>query len=142
MSSSSVVSWLYEDEDPFDNIDGQEELHELYNQIFPSNTNCPLEVYINKEGDVPICMEYNSNWEDSFFAEFGSTSHSLNQDDQEDPDDGEQFDLEPPPLKKKTRFQDAISSLEDVQSFLDYKGFSDEATKIPLSVNTPTYLHC
>ena len=32
-----------------------------------------------------------------------------------------------------TRFEDAISSLEDVQSFLDYKGFSDEATKIASS---------
>ena len=67
-SSSSLVSRLYEDEDPFDNIDGQEELHELSNQISPSNTNCPLELYINGEGDVPICMEYDSNWEGASFA--------------------------------------------------------------------------
>ena len=140
-SSSSVVSRLYEDEDPFDDIEAQEELHELYDQISPSNTNCPVDEYINGEGDVPICMQYDDNWEESFFAELGSTSHSLDQDDQEDADDGEQFDLEPPP-PKITRFQEAISSLEDVQSFLDYKGFSDEATKITSSVNALTYLHC
>ena len=86
-------------------------------------------------------MQYGDDWEDSFFADLGSASHLLDQDDQEDPDDGEQFDLEPPP-PKITRFQDAISSLEDVQSFLDYKGFSEEATRIASSMNTLTYLHC
>ena len=86
-------------------------------------------------------MQHDDNWEESFFAELGSASHSLDQDDQENPDDGEQFDVEPPP-PKIIRFQDAISSLEDVQSFLDYKGFSEEATKITSSMNTLTYLHC
>ena len=140
-SSSSVVSQLYEDEDPVDDIEAQEELHELYDQISPSNTNYPVDKYINGEGDVLICMQYDDNWKESFFAEFGSTSHSLDHDDQEDADDGEQFDLEPPP-PKITMFQEAISSLEDVQVFLDYKGFSDEATKIISSVNALTHLHC
>ena len=137
-SSSSVVSRFYEDEDPFDDIEAQEELHD---QVPPSDTACPVAEYINGEDDVPICTQYDNNWEDSFFAELGSTSHSLDQDDQEDPDDGEQFDLEPPP-PKITKFQDAISSLEDVQSFLDYKGFSEEATRIASSMNALTYLHC
>ena len=96
-SSFSVVSRLYEDEDPFDDIEAEEELHDLYDQISPSDTNCPVEEYINGEGDVPICMQYGDDWEDSFFADLGSASHLLDQDDQEDPDDGEQFDLEPPP---------------------------------------------
>ena len=109
-SSPSVVSQLYEDEDPFNNIEAQEELHELYGQICSPNANCPVDKYINGEGDVPICMQYDDNWEESFFAELGSTSHSLDQDDQEN---GEQFDLEPPP-PKITRFQEAISSLEDI----------------------------
>ena len=96
-SSSSVVSRLYEDEDPFGNIEAQEELHELYDQISPSNTNCPVDEYINREGDVPICMQYDDNWEESFFAEIWATSHLhvLDQDNQEEADDGEQFDLEP-----------------------------------------------
>ena len=48
-------------------------------------------------------MQYDDNWEESFFAELGTTSHSLDQDDQEDADDGEQFDLKPH-LPKITRF--------------------------------------
>ena len=48
-----------------------------------------------------------------------------------------QFDLEPPP-PKITRFQDAISSLEEVQSFLD-RGFSEEAITIASSMNKLTY---
>ena len=71
-SSSSVVSRLYEDEDAFDDIEAQEELHGLYNHISPSNTNCPVDEYIIGEGDVPI---YDDNWEESFLAELGSTSH-------------------------------------------------------------------
>ena len=49
-----------------------------------------------------------------------------------------QFDLEPPP-PKITRFQDAISSLEEVQSFLDWRGFSEEAITIASSMNKLTY---
>ena len=71
---------------------------------------------------------------DNFFAELGSAS---DQDDQEVPDDGKQFDLELPP-PKITKFQDAISSLEDVQSFPDYKGFSEEAMRIASSMNALT----
>ena len=37
--------------------------------------------------------------------------------------------LEPPP-PKITRYQDAIASLEAVQTFLDSKGHSEEATRV------------
>ena len=76
-SSFFVVSRLYENEDTFHDIEAQEELHELYDQIPPSNTNCPVDEYINGEVDVPICMQYDDNWEESFFTELGSTSHLL-----------------------------------------------------------------
>ena len=49
--------------------------------------------------------------------------------------------IEPPP-PKITRFQDAISSLEEVQSFLDWRGFSEEAITIASSMNKLTYFHC
>ena len=38
-SGFSVVHRLYEDEDPFDDVEAQEELHELLDQISPSDTN-------------------------------------------------------------------------------------------------------
>ena len=119
-SGFSVVHRLYEDEDPFDDVEAQEELRELLDRISPSDTNCPVEEYIDGEGDVPTCMQYNNNWKDHFFANLGSSQSFSNSLVQEDPDDEEGlFDLEPPP-PKITRFQDTISSLEEVQSFLDW----------------------
>ena len=140
-SGFSVVHRLYEDEGSFDDVEAQEEFHELLDRISPSDTNCPVEEYIDGEGDVPTCMQYNNNWEDHFFANLGSSQAVSDSLVQEDPDDEGQFDLEPPP-PKITRFQDAISSLEEVQSFLDWRGFSEEAITIASSVNKLTYFHC
>ena len=52
----SVVSCSYEDEDPFDCVEAQEELHNLVDQISVSVTNYPVEEYINGEDYVPICI--------------------------------------------------------------------------------------
>ena len=77
-------------------------------------------------------MQYNNNWEDHFFANLGSSQAASDSLVQEDPDDEEgKFDLEPPP-PKITRFQDAISSLEEVQSFLDWRGFSEQTHVLSL----------
>ena len=130
------IDYNYEDEDPFDDVEAQEELHELLDRISPSDTNCPVEEYIDREGDVP------TNWEDHFFANLGSSQAVSDSLVQEDPDDEEgQFDLATPP-PKITRFQDAISSLEEVQSFLDWRGFSEEAITTASSMNKLTYFHC
>ena len=85
-------------------------------------------------------MQYDDDWEDHFFAELSSSQADSDALVQEDPEDEGQFDLEPPP-PKITRFQDAISSLEAVQCFLDNKGYSEEATTVASSMNRLTYLH-
>lgn len=134
-SSFSVVSRAYETEDPFDEVDAQEELRDLVDEI-PGN--CPVEEYIDGENDIPICMQYYDDWEERFFAELGSSQG----DSDNDPDEEEeQFDVEPPPTKI-TKFQDAISSLEAVQAFLDSKGYPEESTNISKAANKLTYLHC
>ena len=135
-SGFSVVHRLYEDEDPFDDVEAQEEVHELLDRISPSDTNCPVEFeeYIDGEGDVPTCKQYNNNWEDHFFANLGSSQAVSDSLVQQDPDDEErQFDLEPPPPK---------IALEEVQSFLDWRGFSEEAITIASSMNKLIYFHC
>ena len=38
--------------------------------------------------------------------------------------------------------EDAISSLEAVQCFLDNKGYSEEESTVASSMNKLTYLHC
>ena len=59
----------------------------------------------------------------------------------EDLDEEErQFDLEPPP-PKITRYQDAIASLEAVQTFLDSKGHSEEATRVASTMDRVAYFH-
>ena len=83
----SVVSHPYEDEDPFDDVEAQEELHDLVDQISPSETNCPMQEYINGEDDTPICMQYDDDWEDRFFAELGSSQADSDSPVQEDPDE-------------------------------------------------------
>ena len=86
-------------------------------------------------------MHYNNNWEDHFFANLGSSQSFSDSLVQEDPDDEEgQFDLEPPP-PKITRFQD-ILTIEEVQSFLDWRGFSEEAITIAPPMKKLTYFHC
>ena len=56
----------YEDEDPFVDLDGQDELQSLIDQISHSETSCDVDEYINGEDDVPVCMEYYNDWEDFF----------------------------------------------------------------------------
>ena len=47
---------------------------------------------------------------------------------------------EPPP-PKITRYQDAIASLEAVQTFLDSKGHSEEATRVASTMDRVAYFH-
>ena len=46
-TSFSVVSHSYEDADPFDDIEAEEELHDLVGELSLSECNCPVEEYIN-----------------------------------------------------------------------------------------------
>ena len=68
-SSFSVVSSAYETGDPFDEVEAQEELHDLVDQISLPETNCSVEEYINGEDDLPTCQQYDDDWEHQFFAE-------------------------------------------------------------------------
>ena len=137
--SFSIVTRSYEDEDPFDDLEAQEELCDLVGHIPDS---CTVDEYINGEKDVHICMQYDEDWESDFFSELLDSSHadSLAPDDPNEQEVEEQFDLEPPP-PKITRFEDAMSSLEDVQVFLDSKGFLEQATIITASMNELAHLH-
>ena len=46
-----------------------------------------------------------------------------------------------PPPPKVTRYQDAIASLEAVQTFLDSKGHSEEATRVASTMDRVAYFH-
>ena len=53
-SDFSVVGRQYEDEDPFVDLDGQDELQSLIDQISHSETCCDVDEYINGKDDVPV----------------------------------------------------------------------------------------
>ena len=86
-SSFSIVHLMYEVENPFDDLETREELHDIFDQISSYQTNCPVEKYINRENDGPTYMQYEDDWEDNFFTELGPSqvdSNSLIQEDFED----------------------------------------------------------
>ena len=104
----------------------------------PAETRCSVSEYMNGDDDLPTCSEQDDEtWEDEFFASIVSEQPPL---EREEPDDVT-FDLEPPPLKIKN-FGEAIHSLEDVQAFLDSKGYSDQATVIASAIDLVASLHC
>ena len=128
----------YEDEDPFVHLDGQDELQSLVDQISHTETCCEVDDYINGEDDMPVCMEYDNDWEDNFFAGLNLNSDTSLPEDpslQENPnEEEEEFDLEPPP-QKITKYQDAIAALED--SF-DSKGHFEGVTKLSSTMSILT----
>ena len=136
--TGSSLSRAYENEDPFDEV---EDLHSLIDQVSLPATGCPVEEYINGEDEVPTCVHYGDNWENSFFAELGSFQEDTDTVTQDPDEEEEHFDLEPPP-PKITRYQDAISSLEAVQIFLDSEGHAEEATRVASSMNRVAFLNC
>ena len=95
----SVSSRQYEDEDPFADLEAQEDLCSLGNQLPLTETCCSVEECIGGEGDVPVCIEYDNDWEDRFFANLNADSDSIAPEDTNEEED--EFDLEPPPTKIK-----------------------------------------
>ena len=51
------------------------------------------------------------------------------------------FNVAPVVPPKITRYQDAIASLEAVQTFLDSKGHSEEATRVASTMDRVAYFH-
>ena len=81
------------------------------------------------DDEVPTCSnmgDENMPWEEEFFASINSNQPSLVQE--EELDDAI-FDEGLPPPKIKC-FREAIQSLEDVQAFLDSKGYCEQATTV------------
>ena len=67
-----------------------------------------------------MCDDAGDDWDEHFLVGL-----SRNQADTEEPEDQEDdsYDLEPPSPKIKT-YKEAVSAIEDIQAFLDFKGQS------------------
>ena len=135
-TESLVVSRTGVLEDPFSVIDESCELTMLLNKIDIGPTCSPKE-YIAGDDSLPVCDDSgdHDDWDDRFLAELSQLQAQHAEETVQDDDDDELFDMEPPPLKLKT-YQEAISALEDVQSFLDTKGHNALATNLGIQINS------
>ena len=86
--------------------------------------------------DLPVCMELdNDSWEADFFKQLGQEKQKV-ADEKEDRED--EMDSQPLSPKLPT-FKEAVQSLENVQQFLESRGYI-EALRIGSAIDTMTVL--
>ena len=113
------------DIDPFAEADAQ--LQDLITQALPTGESCPVEEYIDGECSLPTCQEFNSETWDTNFLDSIIPDRNGDDDDEVNSDNDE--DVAPPPPKLKDVCE-AIVSLEDVKTFLEYHGFMEDSSKV------------
>ena len=84
------------------------------------------------EGDneLQVCVEKGSDdWEACFFEQFGDEDQQQGGDNEIDEDDEIEMDVEPHPAKVKS-FKDATLALEDVNQFLENRGYIQASSMV------------
>ena len=125
--SFAVSSRPCEESDPFEdeNEVDTSEMHNLIGQLGPAEANCSVSEYIYGDDNLPVCFEVDDEqWEEQFFSSIEPTHSTSSCIESED-----ELEIEPPPPKLKN-LGEAVKNLEDVQEFLDSKGYISEATAI------------
>ena len=129
-SESVVVAWIGASEDPFNDVDEACELRALIGEL--SDSTCSPEEYVTGDNSLPLCDDAGDDWDDRFLA---SISQEQAETEEAGNNEDELYDLEPPTPKLRT-YQEAISVIEDVQTFLDSKGHNELATKLGSQINS------
>ena len=131
-NSFAVPSRPCEESDPFEDVDEVDtsEMHDLIGQLGPTEDNCSVNEYINGDDNLPVCFEFdNEQWEEQFFSSIDPTHSASSCFESED-----EAEIEPPPPKLRN-LGEAVRNLEDVQEFLDSKGYITEATVIASAID-------
>ena len=83
-----------------------------------------------------MCDDAGDDWDEHFLA-------GLSQDTAKEPEDQEDdsYDFEPPSLRIKT-YKEAVSAIEDIQAFLNFKGHNELSTKLGTHINSIVSLQC
>jgi len=131
--SYAVSSHPCEESDPFEDVDEVDtsEMHHLIGQLGPTEANCSVSEYVSGDDNLPVCFVVdNEQWEEQFFSSIDPT-HSASSciESQDKPE------IEPPPTKLRN-LGEAVRTLEDIQEFLDSKGYISEATAIACVIDT------
>ena len=115
---------------------------------------CSVADFISGDHDLPICQEFDDDWEQDFLNGLSTSSKRPQNDgdpgsgDEEagsDDDDGEGGDDELVCLEGQpniSTIQQAISSLEDVYFFFDRKGHTSLAGSTVMLISNPAEAHC
>ena len=119
------VQVVSEEEDPFVDIDDTVQLGSLIDSAM-SGSNYSAEEYVTGEDAHPVCADFDcEDWDENWLNSLNDNPSSDTGDnpDSDTGDTGEvDYDLLPPP-PKLTCFKQAIEALEDVQVFLEYRGY-------------------
>ena len=126
-----VTRGIEEDSDPFLEADEHMELEQLIEKT--GTGGCTIDEFLTGDSDLEVCAEMDDdNWDTAFLAEIGN-EQQVEDDDSDDEDDAT-VDQEPPLPRLKT-YKEAITALEDVSYFLEYKGHGEEALSVSSNVD-------
>ena len=112
------------DEDPFLEIDERMELDKLIEKN--GDGRCMLDEFLTGDSDLPVCMETDDdNWQTVFFEELvGSHSSQQEEDDEEIDVENDNNEDAAPKIKS---YKEAITALEEVSPFLEYREHGQES---------------
>lgn len=130
-SNMDVVSCDMEGDDPFCDLDNDTPLQELIDRALPANTvpACTAEEYLNGDDDIPVCVDMDdSQWDENFMRQFDKLGEEREEED--DDDDDEEYEILEPETPSIKTFKAAITSLEEVQKFLEWRGHLESVNKI------------
>ena len=126
MDTNLYVQALYEDKDPFQNIDIQTGMSSLISHSMGTLSHCSVDEYINGDNCLPTCVDIDGeDWVESWLnsladePEPSSTSYRHVSD--------KELDL-PPCQPKLKSFRQAMESLEDVRIFVEHFGCLEQAS--------------
>ena len=111
------------------------ELEQLIARTGTGGCTCTVDEFLTGDSDLPVCTEMDAdNWDETFVAELGNNQHKEDTCEDSDDEDGATADQEPALPKLKT-IKEAITALEDVAYYLEYKGFGDVAFSVASNVD-------
>ena len=117
----------------------------------PADGRCTLKEYMEGDNELQVCVDKGSDdWEACFFEQLGDEDQQQGGDNEIDEDNEIEMDVEPPPAKVKS-FKEAILALEDVNQFLENRGYIqassmvgsviDEVAGLKAASTKPTTIH-
>ena len=93
-------------------------------------SSCSVEEYVAGEDALPVCADFDcEDWDENWLNSLNDNPNSDTGDNPDSDTEEVDYDLLPPP-PKLTCFKQAIESLEDVQVFLEHRGYVEQATSV------------